>query len=82
MIIRLIALIGNIITAVNSQQLSYLNQTNVNIQEVFNNTLERIRRIKLEETILYLGIIGLEGYLNSTYTTLYGSGNTSYWNYS
>ena len=82
MIIRLIALIGNIFTAVSSQQLSYLNQTNVDIQGVFNNTLERIRRIKLEETILFLDILGLESYLNSTYSTLYGSGNTSYWNYS
>ena len=60
MIIKIIALIGNILTAVNSQQFSYQNQTNVDIQGVFNNTLERIRRIKLEETILYLDILGLE----------------------
>ena len=60
MIIGIIALIGNILTAVNSQQFSYQNQTNIDIQGVFNNTLERIRRIKLEETILYLDILGLE----------------------
>ena len=60
MIIRIIALIGNIFTAVNSQQFNYQNQTNVDIQGVFNNTLERIRRIKLEETILFLDILGLE----------------------
>ena len=79
MIIRIIVLIGIILTAVNSQQFSYQNQSNVDIQGVFNNTLERIRRIKIEETMLSLEIIGLEQYLNSTYSTLYGSGSTSYW---
>jgi hypothetical protein len=47
---------------------------------VFNNALERIRRIKLEETILFLDIVGLEQYLNSTNATLFGPANTTYWN--
>ena len=80
MIFRLIALIGNIITSVSSQQFSYQNQTNVDLQGVFNNALERIRRIKIEETILHLEIIGLEQYLNSTNATLFGPANTTYWN--
>ncbi len=60
MINRIIVSIGIILTAVNSQQFSYQNQSNVDIQGVFNNTLQRISRIKLEETILYLDILGLE----------------------
>ena len=80
MIFRLIALIGNILTSVSSQQFSYQNQTNVDLQGVFNNALERIRRIKIEETILHLEIIGLEQYLNSTNATLFDPTNKTYWN--